>query len=90
MARIKIEVILQHRTSKSTHVGDIMTADPVTVSPDQSILECMQLMTEKRIRHLPVVDRQRVVGLISIGDVVKKSLAYQQYLLDELERYVAG
>ena len=83
-------VILQHRTSKSTHVGDIMTSDPVTVSPDQSIQECMQLMTEKRIRHLPVVDRQRVVGLISIGDVVKKSLAYQQYLLDELERYVAG
>ena len=83
-------VILQHRTSKSTRVGDIMTSEVTTVSSDQSIQECMRLMTEQRIRHLPVVDRERVVGLISIGDVVKKSLAYQQYLLEELERYVAG
>ena len=83
-------VILQHRTSKTTCVGHIMTSEVITVSPGQSIQECMRLMTERRIRHLPVVDHQRVVGLISIGDVVKKSLAYQQYLLDELERYVAG
>jgi CBS domain-containing protein len=83
-------VILDHRSSKDTPVRDIMTRAVITVEPSDSLQNCMKLMTEKRFRHLPVIDGGRVVGVISIGDVVRASLAHQQYLLDEIERYVAG
>ena len=83
-------VILEHRSSKDTSVRDIMTRRVRTVGLRDSLQDCMKLMTENRFRHLPVVEKGRVVGVLSVGDVVKASLAHQQYLLDELQRYVSG
>ena len=65
-----------------------MTTKVMCVQPDESIDECMTLMTEKRVRHLPVLDHKRVVGMISIGDVVKEVIVDQQQLIDELEHYI--
>jgi CBS domain-containing protein len=82
-------VVLEQRASKDTAVRDIMTRKVTTVGSKHSLQDCMKLMTEGRFRHLPVVDKGKVVGVVSIGDVVKASLAHQNYLLDELERYIA-
>ena len=82
-------VILEDRTSRTTRIHEIMTRDVVTVGSYDTLQGCMQLMTTRRIRHLPVVDDDEVVGVISIGDVVKASMAQQRHLLDELERYVS-
>ena len=84
------KVILKNRSSHDTPVGDIMTANPVTVSPDATVHHCMETMTEGRFRHLPVVDKGRVVGMLSIGDLVKAVIEDQRQKIEQLERYIAG
>jgi CBS domain-containing protein len=84
------KVILKNRSSHDTPVSDIMTANPVTVSPDATVHHCMEIMTEGRFRHLPVVDKGRVVGMLSIGDLVKAVIEDQSQKIEQLERYIAG
>ena len=84
------KVVLQGRSSADTPVSAIMTAEVLTVAPDTSVPACMRKMTERRIRHLPVVEDGRVVGVISIGDLVKAVMADQQEQLEQLQRYIAG
>jgi len=84
------KVILMNRLSSDTRVADIMTASPTTVSPQETVRHCMQLMTEGRFRHLPVVESGRVVGILSIGDLVKAVIEEQQDQIEQLERYIAG
>jgi CBS domain-containing protein len=82
------KVILLGRSSADTPVRDIMSSPVITVSPDTSVQTCMQLMTDKRVRHLPVVDAGRVVGMVSIGDLVKAVIAEQQQHIEQLEQYI--
>jgi CBS domain-containing protein len=82
------KVILLGRSSDSTPVSQIMTSPVHTVSPDKSVQDCMRIMTEQRIRHLPVVDRGRVAGVISIGDLVKAVIEDQQHTIEQLETYI--
>jgi len=84
------KVILHGRTSHDTPVSEIMTAEVKTISPDEPIDACMALMTERHIRHLPVVADEKVIGLISIGDVVKAIIEDQAFMLDQMEAYIAG
>jgi len=84
------KVILKGRASKDTRVSDIMSSRPLCVGPEQTIDECMALMTEKRVRHLPVVKDNRVLGLISIGDVVKATIAEQQFIIEQLGLYISS
>ena len=84
------KVVLQGRSSADTPASAIMTAQVVTVGPDTPVTACMQLMTERRIRHLPVVEGGQVVGVISIGDLVKAVIEDQKVQLDELQRYIAS
>jgi CBS domain-containing protein len=84
------KVILEGRSSRETPVRDIMTRDVLFARPDQSIEECMALMTEKRIRHLPVIDGDDVHGMLSIGDLVKAKIAHQQFIITHLENYIRG
>lgn len=83
-------VILFGKSPSETLVSEIMTSNVYTVRPDQSIGTCMGLMTEKRIRHLPVVEKGKVVGVVSIGDVVKAIISEQQFVIDQLESYITG
>jgi CBS domain-containing protein len=82
------EVVLKGKTSKTTPVSDIMSHQVITVSPDQTVDECMNLMSGKRIRHLPVIEHGQVVGVLSIGDLVKATIEYQQFLIQQLESYI--
>ena len=84
------KVILKNRSSHDTPVGDIMTPSPVTVSPNDTVHQCMELMTDGRFRHLPVVEGGRVVGMLSIGDLVKAVIEEQRGQIEQLERYIAG
>jgi CBS domain-containing protein len=84
------KVILKNRSSHDTPVGDIMSSPPVTVTPEDTVHHCMELMTEGRFRHLPVVDGGRVVGMLSIGDLVKAVIEDQKGQIEQLERYIAG
>lgn len=84
------KVVLQGRTSPTTLVKEIMTSPVVYIHLDQPIEECMSLMTEKRTRHLPVIENGKLVGLISIGDIVKSIIADQQFMIEQLVRYVSG
>ena len=84
------KVILEDRRSQDVTVGEIMTSPVTTVGPDQHVEECMALMTEHRIRHLPVVEEGSLVGVISIGDVVEAVIGDLTTLVDQLERYVRG
>jgi len=84
------KVILKKRSSHDTAVSDIMTAPAVTVTPQDTVHVCMQLMTERRFRHLPVVESGRVVGVVSIGDLVKALIEEQTAHIEQLERYIAG
>jgi CBS domain-containing protein len=84
------KVILQDRSSHDTPVSEIMTSPAVTVTPRDTVHHCMQLMTERRFRHLPVVDSGRVVGILSIGDLVKAVMEEQSAQIEQLERYIAG
>ena len=84
------KVKLQALGSNDTPVGQIMTTIVHTVAPTATVAECMQLMTDERVRHLPVVDDGRLVGVVSIGDVVKAMIAQQRDLIADLERYITG
>jgi CBS domain-containing protein len=82
------KVILRGRSSADTPVRDIMSAPVLTVSLDTSVQACMQLMTDRHVRHLPVVDAARVIGMISIGDLVKAVIAEQRAQIEQLESYI--
>jgi CBS domain-containing protein len=82
------KVILKGRSSSETLVSQIMSTPVLTVRPDQSVNECMRIMTESRVRHLPVVDGERVVGVLSIGDLVRAVLEEQQQTIEQLEQYI--
>lgn len=84
------KIALLGRTSAATLVRDVMTADVMYVRPTQTSQECMALMTENRLRHLPVVDGARLVGLISIGDLVKDIISEQKFIIEQLEHYITG
>jgi CBS domain-containing protein len=84
------KVVLKDRSSKVTPVRDIMTHAVRFVRPDQSSDECMALMTEYRMRHLPVIDHERLVGMISIGDLVKNIIEEQEFTIQQLEHYITG
>jgi CBS domain-containing protein len=82
------KVILMGRSSADTPVRDIMTVAVVTVQPETPVEKCMQVMTERRVRHLPVIEAGRVVGMVSIGDLVKAVIAEQQQTIEQLESYI--
>ena len=82
------KVILLKRASDQTTVGQIMTTDIITVTSETTTAECMELMTENRIRHLPVVDDGRLAGVISIGDVVRAVMEEQKFMIEQLEAYI--
>jgi len=84
------KVILEGKSSKTASVAEIMTRRVLCASPERSIAECMALMTDKRARHLPVLDHKRVVGIVSIGDLVQATISEQQVLIDQLQHYIAG
>ena len=84
------KIILMGRSSKETPVRDIMTAKVLFVHSGQTSEECMALMTENRLRHLPVLDSGKLVGLISIGDLVKDIISDQRFVIDQLEQYIRG
>jgi CBS domain-containing protein len=84
------KVILQDKSSKDTLVREIMTERVIYMKPDQKIEDCMALMTKKHIRHLPLLDGDRLVGMISIGDVVKTLISEKEFLIDQLTRYISS
>jgi CBS domain-containing protein len=84
------KVILRGKASKDTRVREIMTDKVLYVTPEQTVDECMAIMTEKHFRHLPILDQGKVVGIVSIGDVVKETICAQQFLIEQLEKYISG
>ena len=84
------KVIIKGRSSESTPVSEIMTADVITTSSAHTVNECMNQMTERKIRHLPVVEDERVIGMISIGDLVEAIISDQQEEIEQLEHYISG
>jgi len=84
------KVILKGRSSKETLVRDIMSSPPLFVNPDNTLDECMQLMTDKFIRHLPVLENDELVGVVSIGDIVKYTIYEKDFIIGNLEHYITG
>jgi CBS domain-containing protein len=84
------KIVLMDRSSKATPVREIMTQAVRFVRPENTSEECMALMTDHRMRHLPVIDQERLVGMISIGDLVKNIIAEQQFTIQQLEHYITG
>jgi CBS domain-containing protein len=84
------KIVLLGRSSKETPVREIMTSPVMYVRPDQTNEECMALMTDNRVRHLPVIDNGKLMGLISIGDLVKDIISEQKFIIDQLEHYIMG
>jgi CBS domain-containing protein len=84
------KVVLQGRSSKETPVRAIMTGNVLYVTPERSIEECMALMTDKRVRHLPVFEEDRLIGVLSTGDVIRAIISDQQFIIGQLERYIRG
>lgn len=84
------KIALAGRTSKETPVSVIMTTEVLCVGPQQTTEECMAIMTENRVRHLPVLDKGKLIGLVSIGDLVKDIISEQQFIIEQLEHYIAG
>lgn len=84
------KVILKGKASRETPIGDIMSGNVITVTPDSTIDECMQLMSSKFIRHLPVLENGKMIGLVSIGDVVKYIIEEQKFIIENMEHYIGG
>jgi CBS domain-containing protein len=84
------KVILKGKSSKQTHVREIMSEHLITVSPGDSVAECMRLVTEKRVRHLPVLENGKLVGILSIGDLVRWIISAQTAAIDQLTKYIFG
>lgn len=82
------KVILQNKASKTTPVAEIMTSKVISVGPGMSVAECLALMTDKRIRHLPIMQEGELLGLVSIGDLVRATIAEQKFVIEELEYYI--
>lgn len=82
--------ILQGKASKDTPVSELMTARVYYVTLDRSVDECMAIMTDRHFRHLPILEDNQVVGIVSIGDVVKETISAQQFIIDQLEKYITG
>jgi CBS domain-containing protein len=83
------KVILQGRSSQHTQVQEIMTPDPLTVTLENTVDQCMKIMTRHRLRHLPVIEEGRVTGIVSIGDLVRAIIATQEFTIDQLQTYIA-
>ena len=84
------KVILKGKSSQTTHVSEIMTTEVLYVSPSQSAEDCLVLMTAKKIRHLPVLENDKLVGIVSIGDVVNEIILEEKHLINQLENYIRG
>ncbi|HPX89617.1 MAG TPA: CBS domain-containing protein [Methylophilaceae bacterium] len=82
------EVVLKGRSSKTTQISEVMTNKVLSAKPSDTVEQAMSIMSEKRIRHLPVVENDKVVGMLSIGDLVKETIDYQQRLIKQLESYI--
>ena len=82
------KMILHGKSSHETPVREIMTERPICVQPNRTTAECMALMTEKRFRHLPVIENDKLVGVLSIGDLVKETISEQQFMIKQLESYI--
>jgi len=83
-------VILKGKTSPTTLVRDIMERNVIHVRPEESVEQCMALMTDKRVRHLPVLEGKKVIGIISIGDLLKTIISKREFVIDQLEHYIQG
>ena len=83
-------IVLKGKSSKKTSVGELMTKNVIYVAPDDRIKECMALMTSKRVRHLPVYQDGELIGILSIGDLVKQIISDQEFTIRELEKYITG
>ena len=83
-------VALKGRASPTTRVRDVMETDVLYAQPDHSVEECMAMMTDKRVRHLPVIDQTKLIGIISIGDLVKSIISDQKFIIDQLEHFIRG
>jgi CBS domain-containing protein len=84
------QVILKGKASKDTPVRDVMTGRVTYIRPEQTVEDCMALMTDKRVRHLPVLDQGKVIGLVSIGDIVKAVISEKQFIIEQLENYISS
>jgi CBS domain-containing protein len=84
------KIVLKDKLSRETKVKEIMTTDVLTVTPAMDLDECMELITDKRLRHLPVVENDRVLGIISIGDIVKGIIDHKESVIEQLESYIKG
>ena len=83
-------VVLAGRSSKNSAIREVMTRSVISVPPERTIERCLALMTEKRVRHLPVIERGRLIGLVSIGDLVRATIAEQEQVIEHLQHYIAG
>ena len=84
------KVVLKGKSSNDAKVSEVMTSKVITINTKQSIDQCMQIMTDNHIRHLPIINDSQVMGLISIGDVVREMIAYQKSMIEQLQSYIAG
>lgn len=84
------EIVLKGKSSKTTPISEIMSTNVMTTKPSDTVEQAMSIMSEKRIRHLPVLENGKVVGMLSIGDLVKETIDYQQRLIKQLESYITG
>jgi CBS domain-containing protein len=84
------KTILKGRFSKETAVREIMTVNVITVGPEEDLEKCMELFTDKHVRHLPVIENEKIIGVVSIGDVVKGVIDYKEFIIQEQEKYIKG